>query len=336
LVPYLAIANSSEGRLFAYSPSIRGDRPEFRNDTKNIFNGPRTILILLSTATASLGQILPTEAPYSQSSYSLNFYGPIVQCREATSSVAKAIDKLLQDKMAIPLGTAREIDNAYYGFVPTFNFSGSVSALSKLRFQGPSNATNQFWMTFSRYVIDSGGNRTREQHREVCQLWNATYDLLLHWDHGSQIVTGSYETLHEVDFPNDEPDAISNMAQHAYSAVMWALTDQLVGSLSWFQDLEPSRLDATSATQFGIIDTPIQHNSLLGSSDLDVFFDFNENLDNKTNDEPISDQRRQDIDFARNRTLGVLIEELSFNMTVSLLHDELLTYGIPSSFAFDH
>jgi hypothetical protein len=79
-------------------------------------------------------------------------------------------------------------------------------------------------------------------------------------------------------------------------------------------------------SKFSVIDTAISCTSLLGSSDLDVFFDLNKNLswysDNTTQR---SDQRLQDEALARNRTLDVLIEELSFNVTVSLLHNELLT-----------
>lgn len=57
-----------------------------------------------------------------------------------------------------------------------------------------------------------------------------------------------------------------------------------------------------------------------------MFFDYNEEAN--ACQSPFSNytaQRQQDIEFARHRTLGELIEELSFNATVSLLHDPLLT-----------
>jgi hypothetical protein len=324
-VPYLAIADSSVGRKFAYSPPTYSDEPNFVDDGKRIFAGPRTILTLISTATTSLGQILPINAPYNHSAYSIRFYGPIVQCETANSSVATRIASLLKDKMAIPLGTAKETVNAYYSFVPVFDAAGEVIALSKPRLQSPSNATNQLWITFLRYAIDSGGNRIQERHYQVCQLYNATYDLRLEWDRGVQNVKGSYGVLEEVHFPNDQSDTVSDVSQHAYSAFLWALTDQIVGAFSWFVEGDQSK--PYLSPEFGVIDTPIQHTSLLGSSDLDVFFDLNKNKGwyKYENTRQLSDQRLQDKALARNRTLDVLIEELSFNMTVSLLHNELLT-----------
>src|SRR5579862_5791316 len=83
-VPYLAIADSSLGQSFAYSPPYSNKT----DDSSRVFTGPRTILTLLSTATASLGQILPINAPYNHSTYSIQFYGPIVKCDIANLSVA--------------------------------------------------------------------------------------------------------------------------------------------------------------------------------------------------------------------------------------------------------
>jgi hypothetical protein len=65
----------------------------------------------------------------------------------------------------------------------------------------------------------------------------------------------------------------------------------------------------------------------LGSADLDVYFDFNYiyELYRRDNETKLSDQRLQDKQLARNRTLPVLVEELSSNLTISLMHNTLLT-----------
>ncbi|KAH0563094.1 hypothetical protein GP486_002336 [Trichoglossum hirsutum] len=326
LVPYLAIADNSTGHRFAYSPPYSGAiKIKSADDGSRIFNGPRTILTLISTATASLGQILPIRAPYhNDSAYSVQFVSPVVRCDTANSSVVTRIDGFLRDEMANPFGTAKETINAYYAFVPAFNATGGLIALSKPRLQAPSNATNQLWITFLRYIIDSTGNRTQERRYQVCQLYNATYDLNFKWERNFQSVTGSYRLLKEVDFPDDKPDLVSDMSRHAYSAFMWAITDQLVGTFGWFVGSNQS--DIHQPPEFGLIDTAISRTSLLGSSDLDVFFDLDKNKgwDGSTNDTQLSDQRLQDKALAKNKTLDVLIEELSFNTTVSLLHNELL------------
>ena len=108
---------------------------------------------------------------------------------------------------------------------------------------------------------------------------------------------------------------------------MWVLGDQVVGSFGWFERTDPN--NSSNTQKFGMINSPIQHNVLLGSSDLNVFFDYNE--EEKACQIPyekLNLQRQQDIDLAKGRTLAELIEELSFNMTVSLMHNDLLTYVI--------
>jgi hypothetical protein len=64
----------------------------------------------------------------------------------------------------------------------------------------------------------------------------------------------------------------------------------------------------------------------LGSVDLDAFFDLDEEKGLYTDKNfTLSDQRVQDKALAKNRTLDVLIEELSFNTTISLMHNNLLS-----------
>lgn len=240
--------------------------------------------------------------------------------------------------MAAPKGTALQYDSAYFGFVPAVNSTDDLAALSQPRYQELSNGTNELWMTFQRYAFNETGHRVRSRAWQVCRLHNATYDLRLEWDHGVQSVTGSYTVQDEVGFPGDGPNKVSNMASHAYAGFMWALTDQLVGSFAWFRQKNMSDTNSSpgGAAQFGVIESPIRQTSVLGSVDLDVFFDFNRiyglyAFDNETD---MSKQRLQDKSLARNRTLAVLIEELSFNMTVSLLHNKLLTSVHPFSSSF--
>ncbi|KUI55607.1 hypothetical protein VP1G_02892 [Cytospora mali] len=327
-IPYLSIAHSDAGSRYAYSPPINKSTIKFETDTSREFVGPRTILTLLSTATASQGEILPIKAPYNHSSYSTQFYGPVVTCSDANSSTVPLIESFLQKHASEPLGTAYLNESAYYAFVPDWENNGELIAMDGPRYQQPSNATNELWMTFQRYVVNDDTERIRERRHQVCRLHNATYDLILSWDRGFQNVTSSHTVGEEVFSPHDKMGDVSNYAQHAYSAFMWTLTDQLVGSFAWYIDSEPSPY---RPAQFGKIDSPIQHNSLLGSSDLDVFFDFSTEkglyLNNPDTEPHLSDQRTQDKALARNRTLDVLIEELSINITVSLLHNELLEYN---------
>jgi hypothetical protein len=124
------------------------------------------------------------------------------------------------------------------------------------------------------------------------------------------------------------------MARRAYSAFFWALADQILGSLGRFQ--EPMA-NNSMVRSFGRIHSPIQHNALLGSPDLAVYFDYSE--DKGACQIPYanrSEQRRRDIDLAKNKTLGALVEDLSLNMTISLMHNDLFTCAFLSQFPTLH
>ena len=325
----VTIADSGQGHRYAYSPPTHANTTQFIDDESRTFTGPRTVITLLGAAAASFGEILPIDAPYNRSRYSTEFYGPIVNCSEASDSKATLINGLFNQNMQIRVGTARQVDSAYYAFVPGYNASGQMIALSDPRDpQTHFKSSNELWMTFLRFVYDAQGNLKKERHYQVCELHNATYDITIEWDKGVQMVNGTYKTMEAVPFPHDGPDDVSNMAQHAYSAFFWVLTDQLVGQMSWYQDVDAANQHyASRPPQFGVIDTPLQRTALLGSSDLDVFFNFDaeKGLFKIDNEPEVSTQRLQDKLFAKNRTLDVMIQELSFNMTVSLMHNKLLT-----------
>jgi hypothetical protein len=328
-VPYLNIANSSMGHSYSFSPSENGDRFNFKNVTTRVFNGPRSVLSLLSAATASRGEMLALTPPSNHSSYTVRFFGPAVQCTQANSSVQAFIAELLARKMNETAGTVKEVQNAYYAFVPSFDSQGSVTAMSSVQDRSPSGAANEVWMTFERYRNSTGEDCDHDKYFQVCSLWNATYDLGLAFEHGFQNITASRELLHRVAYPADAPGDVSNMAQHAYSAFFWALADQIVGSFARFQ--EPMA-NNSGMRSFGRIQSPIQHNALLGSPDLAVYFDYNE--DKGACQVPyanLSEQRRRDIALAKNKTLGELVEDLSLNITISLMHNDLFTCAFPST-----
>ncbi|RYN25391.1 hypothetical protein AA0115_g7678 [Alternaria tenuissima] len=328
-MPHPSIANVSAAHLFTYSPpSIRGTK-QYENDVNRIFTGPRTVMNLLATATSSLGEILPLDLPFNNSAYSINFYAPVIKCGDANDTERYAIDGLLKEEMNAIHGTLNETASAYFSFVPTYNSTGSLTAVSHPRRQIPSTPMNELWMTFLRPEINGQGERVKTRHYQICRPHNASYNLEISQYHGLQNVSVEYEVGETIPFPNEKPNEISNMTQHAYTAFMWTVCDQLVGKLAWMDDT--SIKDEQQATaQFGIIDSPIQHTSLLGSVDFDAYFEFDEEKElykdqNMSTAFDLSDQRLKDKAMARNRTLDILIEELSSNLTVSMMHNRLLT-----------
>lgn len=330
-MPYPNIADSTAAHRYSYSPPVRRGTTQHKDDQSRIFTGPRTALSLVSTATSSLGEILPIDLPYNNSAYSVQFSAPIVKCNEANETMASMIERYAQDERTTIWDSAQEIDSAYFGFVPTLNDSRGLEAVWHPRQQISSTPLNQFWMSFLRPRLDERGQRVKDRHYQTCQLYNASYDVNISQYHGVQNVSRNYVIGDAIPFPTDGLDIVSDMTQHAYAAFMWILCDQFVGKFAWYAKPNASLPTPTrGASQFGSIDSPIQHTSLLGSLDLDAYFEFDEenNLyedQNISNIYDLSDQRLRDKALAGNRTLDVLIEELSFNTTLSLMHNVLFT-----------
>lgn len=119
---------------------------------------------------------------------------------------------------------------------------------------------NQLWLFFLRPKIHENGDRVKVRHYQVCQPHNASYDLNISQYHGVQNVTGNYTIGKVVDFPKDGLDVNSDMTQHAYTAFMWVLCDQLVGKFAWYAEPNTTTNGSSSASlvrgasQFGIID----------------------------------------------------------------------------------
>jgi hypothetical protein len=311
------------------------------------FVGPRSILTRLASWTASSGIIPALTPPANISSFSQSFSGPYVKCEEANSTVQDILQKSLDQKMSILQGTYRETINAYWGFVPSFdtnsngtyqiNYNGRlITALSQPRKQQPQNATNELWYTFMRYrrssngtiITDSSGAKVAERQFSQCKLYHAIYDIKLDFDSGSQIITKTnITTLDVVDFPNNSPYVRTNLTQQTYSAYFSVLTDLVVGSMGFLNDTEP---DGSRSPAYSQIDTPLIRSSLLGSNDLDFFFDTNKILYLNNSDPFLSPQRLLDKALAKNQTLPSLFEDLSFNITMSFLINPLLRFVVMS------
>ena len=322
-VPSLIIADPTKAHLFAYSVPANG--PNSSNDPSQMFLGPRTIVDRLSVDTAATGEILQISPPFVNSSYKLQFYGPMVQCQEADVTVSTIMQSIISEQMKTQ-DNVTQLLNAYYAYVPDLSAPDNAGILVN-RLQQPSNGSNQLWLSFKR---NSTGYTAQPiptcpiTEYCVCQLYNASYDLNLTFVEGNQTVLGYPPTiLNVVEYPVLNLTASSDMAQHAYSAYMWAFTNQLVGTMGFYNDTLSNR---TTPAEYSEIKSAIEATSLLGSSDLDCFFVTNHVItygSNATNS-PNSPQRQQDINFARNQTLDVLIPELAFNTTVSLMNNKLL------------
>lgn len=281
----------------------------------------------------TFSKILSVTPPFSNATYEINFFGPVVKCKDASLEVAKHIhDATERSRLAVDKPLI-EIQNSYFAFVPDLSKSGIDGSAGVVQIanhsdtNGAAHGSNELWLGFQRYHDDPDGTVRLRSHSLQCQLYNTSYQVSLSFVQGVQSMQWKeLKPLNIIPYPNGPSSSNRKEMEMAYTAFMWTLSDQLTGSIGFFNNIT---VNATiGADTFSDITTGIQETALLGSSDLQSFFDFNHNLypsKNGTSSGKVSDQRAEDIALARNRTFDVLIEELSANITMSLLSSDLLS-----------
>jgi hypothetical protein len=296
------------------------------NNSSLRFLGSRTILSRLLVAAAAKGEILPISPPFLNSSYQVQFHGPMVQCNRANASVADIMKSVISAQMQTT-GNITQTYNSYYAYVTNLSEPGQIGTPIATS-ENYSNRSNQLWLSFKR----NGTGWTEYPpacpvvEYRVCNLVNASYDLNIAFQDGAQTVSGYPPTiLNTVDYPIFDPSKPSDPVQLSYSAFMWAFADLLTGSMGSYND---SSNDPNSQSEYTKIDSDVKNTPLLGSVDLDCFFALDTIYDTDKYAPP-SPQRMQDILFARNDTLDDLIPELAFNLTVSLMNDQVLAWVAP-------
>lgn len=294
-----------------------------------LYSEPRTILTRLAVATATTGQILSLPGPSVNATYQQVFYGPYVQCQAANSTIAKQID-MAAERAKMPDPLIQEVSNEYFALVPALvsprglSLNTDVQAADLSDKDGFLNASNTLWMKLPRYppnvTILSATDKTYSYYLS-CDLYNASYQVNFSWVNGIQSISmPEPEMVNVVPYPTNSTLTSAYEESLAYTAFMETLSRQLVGSMGFYR-----RTSANNITTriFSEIDTNIDQTSLLGSSDFNSYFIKNHALNGRTSG-LFSPQRLQDMAYARNRTLDVLIPELSSNITLSLITDPLL------------
>jgi hypothetical protein len=319
-VPVLDIAstNMSQSDYFHVSRPAAG--PNSPNNSSLLFLGPRTIVSRLSAAAAALGQILALRVPFLNSSYQIQFDGPMVQCREANASVAQLIQNVIAAQMQ-PKNNIQQTYNSYFAYVPDLSTSDRLGNLSD-RINDPTSGSNQLWLAFQTNNTEWVFPKCNNTVNLVCQLVGASYDLKITFQDGKQNITGyPPSTFGPIDYPVVDLSRPSDPVQLAYSAYMWELSNQLTGSIGLYNDSSSS---PNSQAEYLGINTSIENTALLGSVDLNCSFALDAIFYSDPWLDPPSSQRENDIQFAGGRNLTDLIHELAFNLTVSLMSDDLL------------
>jgi hypothetical protein len=353
-VPVPDITNATLKTSFAYDSPMEANAPNDASDLKYV--GPRTEVLTIGAATASSGRIQDIIPPIHNSSYQgydISFAAPYVRCQDANETQKRIIDAVVNQTITVMHGTYIEAYNVFSAFIPIFGSpvndattntstvyvdGQQITALWEADLQRPLNtSTNEIWMRFYRYKKDSSGKYITgpdnlrippDPHFLTCTLYNTTYHVAFSWNNGVQsVVNRSIDITGKVKYPNDIRDHPSDIVTHSYTSIFQVLANQILGSMVFFNDtaLKSTTDYINEPPHFSSFQTRLPETSLVGSDDLDYYFSINKQLFTDNPPEPFSLQRLQDKAVAKNQTLDYLIEELAYNITISLLHDPLLS-----------
>ncbi|KAF2630354.1 hypothetical protein BU25DRAFT_456098 [Macroventuria anomochaeta] len=171
-MPYPNIAVSTEAHRYSHSPPVRRDTRQYIDDCSQVFNGPRTQLSLISTAVSSLGEIFPADLPYNNSTYSMEFFAPIVKCEIANITVAKQIsDYLQEEEVQISHQNNKDIDDGPYNPVLDALLDGNLDEINDI-------------IDFLKVPYDL--TKAMEDSNEVSSfgsLWQTIVNLQMLWEH---------------------------------------------------------------------------------------------------------------------------------------------------------
>ncbi len=325
-IPSLSIAQAGAYERFTYA--VKGTSPHSQK-----FLGPRTVIQRLALAAATTGEMLALSMPAPNATYEQTFFGPCVQCTDSSSQVRVEMDQMIGRSERELDPSVKLVSLDYFAKIPALsnlenNGQDDIQVANLTDIDGALHASNQLWAFFSSSSSSVNFSHPLERHYLTCELYNASYTTRFTWVNGRQDLQILNKTLlYPVAYPIDPSTSEESEEAMAYSSVVWALSNQLTGSTAFYQDLNTSN-DATqqavASRIYSTIDTQMAQTVLLGSSDLNSHFIHNHLLGDDIDKSTFSDQRLQDMAYAGNRPLKVLIPELSSNITLSLLTDPLL------------
>ncbi|KAL6399697.1 hypothetical protein AUP68_17103 [Ilyonectria robusta] len=292
---------------------------EFDNSSSYRFEGMAgnvsPLLMRVTSATASGGEILPMALEALNTSYTLQFDGPSLKCDNATGFMLKFLDIIQGEAVSVVGGSAGgqaiylslTADSSYLELTSTDTDYHNLSAwnFSKMNeecLQGrgacpyqpqPEGHPGSYPLLVSLH-----------DERLVCSLQNTTYNIRF----GSSGTTQVISVTHPYSFKWRGTANITS-SDTAYVAAAQAVANLLNGAISKQRSGGSSHQYTVTSTDLKTIGTSIMQTLLIGTI-------------NPSNDDGWGEDLPQfpveDRGLARGLPIGRLIEELSRNQTLSL------------------
>ena len=277
--------------------------------------------------------------PATNSTYQQTLFAPYVQCGESTPTASLQIDAMIS-RTAQALDPSFEIISTnFFAAVPSSSHGSIPSSptvpVTNLNVDGAGRSSNELYISIPQYSDPRPTASSCLALRYiVCALTNASYRVRFNWRngiHNTEILDRTVPNLVPY-LTSPNADAASELDM-SFSTVMWALGTQLLGSIRFQCDRNTTAAGMSDSADGGAgniysdIETDMARTILIGALDLNGFFEANHFQGASANNSSLfSPQRIQDQAYARNRTFTELLEELSSNITPSLLADPLLAW----------
>ncbi|KAL4911902.1 hypothetical protein BDW62DRAFT_206992 [Aspergillus aurantiobrunneus] len=279
---------------------------------------PSPAISRLFTATSSYVDVLPSPAPFPNSSYTLAFWAPSYQCQRLSEALVDNQGRTFTD----------HLDNHYSSLQNLWNHEiGNETNLTRVIY----SATAPRALNNSLFVYAAGSNplwndNATQPTELVCQLWNTSYVVHLNFTDGVRTLTpistdpvapanwsftaGSQSTLNP-----QGPDVNGgyHITHLLFSGLMQrTLVTSVSGELTSFE-AEGLQFTTMSITQTGLFGCP--------------------ELWNSSTYQETGIVGGQSVTTCRNRTLARALEDLSRNFTYSLLSLNAANTTVPVTVA---
>ena len=316
--------------LIDYSPQRFAQWEMGRADGGTLFYSnyikPATSISRLVANVASSGTILPIQAPFPNSEYSLSFYGPSISCVPAEPSLLKTVISSLESSSYIlvyvgfvPNPPARrndsdKVSDVLNGLNMTLQSASTVAKLVTYDEVSPAGHARLFIATYSGGSSKDGAGKMPHRVAE-CGLYNSSYAVDFNFTNNQQSVNVANLTrLNGISYRKylglnaTEQAAPGFFAGIAGCALMEALSKMLVGYLR-----------AASSSDGWVSDGEIHimNTVLMQAHELRQLYQSVGHKDVSPTTEPLS---------IRNMTIVEAIEELSQNLTLSLFSNSYFLY----------
>ncbi|KAL4768995.1 hypothetical protein BDW60DRAFT_210403 [Aspergillus nidulans var. acristatus] len=307
LIPLTAIVTPATLSVVTYPawdeierlvPSVNFDLSYWRDEvtySEIAIRSPSVDMARVFTAMASSAQVLPVSAPFSNSSYELSFWGPSYKCQRLSEALVQ-IDGVTQELWDSEIPEPQfQTSRIYMGTKPEdLNNTLFISAAG----------SNPLW------------NDNATQPTElVCQLWNTSYVVDLHFTNGIQTLTPI--SIDHVAYANWSGSAASHSVQPSYSVLDPTVNAGFYVIHLMFSGLLQGELimskrgglfeNETASSTAPFTDTSLAQTGLFACADIwnTSTYNYLYDIDSTT--------------LCRNGTLAQAIEDLSHNFTYSLL-----------------